>query len=293
MRAGGKADFYGTVGQDGLRIKKTVAEIGLDDAGILISDMPTGRALIQVSETGENGIVLFPGANHSLLHEQRWTGGDYPFPDASHLLLQNEIPMESIHYALNNCRNSVTIFNPSPLPTSEQIDSFPWHKIDWLLINEGEAFDLHHAFTHPDRDISKPNPSISAQELVVGLSAQPPLNKTNIICTLGKDGVLALIPKFHKSSIPHEVSSFMYCPAIELQGETRDTTGAGDCFTGYFVQGLMEFGPHAEVGKEIQELDIAHILKTSVHAAGMCVEKSGTIDSMPTRAEVEARMISE
>jgi ribokinase len=38
-RAGGIADFYGTVGHDGLWVKKRVTEFGLDDAGIIVGDV--------------------------------------------------------------------------------------------------------------------------------------------------------------------------------------------------------------------------------------------------------------
>jgi ribokinase len=214
--------------------------------------------------------------------------------------------MESTLYALNNSDNVTIIFNPSPLLTFDQIDSFPWHKVNWLLVNEGEALDLYDALVRKDHDKGTPGTPSPIHELIASLSEQPPLCNTNIVCTLGKDGVLAVIPTLHKRNSAHGSPSFMSFPAAELQGTTRDTTGAGDCFTGYFVAGLMEFDAHAEVGREIQEDDMARILKKCVQvdaqsfrlcfitdfiqAAGMCVEKRGTIDSIPSRDEVEARM---
>ena len=38
-RAGGIAEFYGTVGHDGLEIKRKVAGFGLDNSGILVADV--------------------------------------------------------------------------------------------------------------------------------------------------------------------------------------------------------------------------------------------------------------
>ncbi|GLB45170.1 putative catalyzes the phosphorylation of ribose at O-5 in a reaction requiring ATP and magnesium [Lyophyllum shimeji] len=291
IRAGGIADFYGTVGEDGLWVKDAVAQLGLDSNGIIVSDVPTGRALIQISDSGENSIILFPGANHNRLHEQRWSrdGTAYDFPESTHLLLQNEIHWESTLYALNNSGNATTIYNPSPMPSPDQIKSFPWNKVDWLIVNEGEAEDLYNALCEPN---GRPAGSVprSHRELLSLLSGQPAFATTNIICTLGKDGVLAFIPAFHRPKTAHEAPSFMHFPAATLQGTIRDTTGAGDCFTGYFVQGLMEFGPGARVGDEIREQDVAKILKICIQAAGMCVERPGTIDSIPTMSEVEARM---
>jgi ribokinase len=182
--------------------------------------------------------------------------------------------MVSIHYALNHSREMTTIFNPSPVPNSAEIADFPWQKIDWLLVNEGEALDLYNALTHPALESSTstitPNTMSDCRligEIIAGLSEHPSLCKTNIICTLGKDGVLAFIPMFHKPKSTQDVPTSMYLPAAKLQGTIRDTTGAGDCFTGYFVEGLMEFGPHARVGREIQEEDVARILKRCVQVS--------------------------
>jgi ribokinase len=210
--------------------------------------------------------------------------------------------MQSTHYALQNAKNATVILNPSPLPSVSEIREYPWDKVDWLVVNETEAEGLYLSME------GTPPPSVSIREVLIMLSAQPLFKETNIVCTLGADGVLAFIPTFHRPITSHEAPSFIYMPAVKLRGEVRDSTGAGDCFTGYFVQGLMEFGPHAVVGKDIKELDITRILKRCVYvsdralgcsvfnaffkAAGMSVEKAGTIDSIPTRGEVEERMAS-
>ncbi|KDR80478.1 hypothetical protein GALMADRAFT_136953 [Galerina marginata CBS 339.88] len=287
-RAGGSVRFYGSIGQDGTWIKDRMESYGIDVGGILIADEPTGRAIIQVDEEGENSIILFPGANYSELHEKTFTQqGDGWFPNTTHLLLQNEIPLRSTYYALQNAKNATVIMNPSPLPSAAEIRDFPWGKVDWLIVNEAEARELYQA-TAGSR--AKAPGSLSTRELVFLLSAEPSFSTTNIVCTLGGDGVLVFVPRFHRPKTEHEAPSFLYLPAAKLLGDVRDTTGAGDCFTGYFVQGLMELGANAEVGNHINEHDIAQILKTCVHAAGMCVEQKGTIDSIPTRAQVEERM---
>jgi len=209
-------------------------------------------------------LVLFPGANHSKLHETQFVrkSEDW-FPETTHLLLQNEIHIQSTHYALQNARNATVILNPSPLPSPDEILGFPWHKVDWLIINEVEAEGLHRSMSGTEGT----PPSMSTQDLLISLSAQPFLKETNIVCTLGADGVLAFIPTFHRPITEGEAPSFIYLPAAILQGEIRDSTGAGDCFTGYFVQGLMELGPDAVVGKDIKELDITRILKICVHVS--------------------------
>jgi ribokinase len=212
-------------------------------------------------------LVLFPGANHSKLHETQFVKkSEGWFPETTHLLLQNEIHIQSTHYALQNAKNATVILNPSPLPSANEIREFPWHKVDWLVINETEAEGLYLSMLGMEGTPS--SPSVSTREVLILLSAQPLFKETNIVCTLGADGVLAFIPTFHRRLITsHEAPSFIYLPAAKLRGEIRDSTGAGDCFTGYFVQGLMEFGPHAVVGKDIKELDITRMLKRCVYVS--------------------------
>ncbi|KAG6853359.1 hypothetical protein C0991_005033 [Blastosporella zonata] len=148
------------------------------------------------------------------------------------------------------------------MPAAQEIKSFPWDKVDWLIVNEGEAEGLYHTLSSIE---SSTGHTGTPKEILSLLSARPELQKTNIICTLGKDGVMAFIPTFHQQgSSEHDSFSFLHIPAAVLQGTVRDTTGAGDCFTGYFVQGLMEFGSQAVPGRGIEERDVENILKTCV-----------------------------
>ena len=212
-------------------------------------------------------LVLYPGANHSELHEEQFMQESQGFfPETSHLLLQNEIHPRSMQYALDNARNATIIYNPSPLPSDQELSRFPWSKIDWLIVNESEATGICRSL---NRSRANTTANMSTRELVFLLSAHPSFATTNIICTLGGDGVLAFIPTFHRPKTAHEAPSFMHLQAARLQGEIRDTTGAGDCFTGYFVQGLMEFGPYAKVGKTVREQEIARILKMSVYVSAI------------------------
>lgn len=130
-------------------------------------------------------------------------------------------------------------------------------------MNEVETRDLYQALTS-DPLIHRPEQllvsTMSTRELVGSLSALPKLRMTNIICTLGSNGVLAYMPTFHQPKTENETPSFMYLPAAKVVGGVKDTTGAGDTFAGYFVRGIMEFGPGAKVGKEIREADIMKIL---------------------------------
>lgn len=120
--------------------------------------------------------------------------------------------------------------------SKEQLLEFPWSKLTWLIVNEGEASDLNNVLT-PAETLSAPPSdfpyaSLSAYPVLLRLSRCIPT--TNIVCTLGGAGVMAHVPSFRGPPL--------YLPAAKLQGSVRDTTGAGDCFTGYMVAGLMQLG---------------------------------------------------
>jgi ribokinase len=67
-RLGAEVRFVGAVGQDefGRQATTDLAEAGVDLSGLQASATATGIALILVDESGENQIVVVPGANHAL-----------------------------------------------------------------------------------------------------------------------------------------------------------------------------------------------------------------------------------
>lgn len=129
---------------------------------------------------------------------------------------------------------------PSPAQISEE---FKWEHVDWLLVNEGEAQQLLDAFPSEVGLNSDPQTSEKIPSTVQGsygllnhLASQKSFVKTNIVCTLGPSGVLA---SFYTESSAVEI---IYEPGIRIPtSEVRDTTGAGDCWTGFFAAGLMQW----------------------------------------------------
>jgi ribokinase len=181
--------------------------------------------------------VLFKGANYA---ELPLPDSSRIHPQVSHILLQNEIPLEStLAYLTYAHKNAIkTIFSPSPMLSQESLQIFPWEQLSWLIVNEGELEDLLLAL-EPNHTQSKTTAmsTTTTDSEAVRTKASELLNRlrtfmpsTNIICTLGAVGVLASYG-----------SEIIYAPAARLPGPPVDTTGAGDCFTGYFVAGLMQF----------------------------------------------------
>lgn len=169
------------------------------------------------------------------------------YPPFTHCLLQNEIPFEDTLATLSHARSTgaTTIFNPSPLPSHEELRSFPWRNVDWLIVNEGEARSLIDALK------DSPNqPTTTGDETSRGIKDQgmstlyalhhlPTFSSSvNIVCTLGSEGVITLLTS----------GESFHVPAAKLDGPVKDTTGAGDCFTGYLVAGLMESASNEDLG---------------------------------------------
>ncbi|KAJ7041020.1 Ribokinase-like protein [Mycena alexandri] len=271
-RAGGVVELVGAVGQDGVWVRDELRGTGVGVGAVSITEANTGRAIIQVTDLGENSIILFKGANYASLPTYTVP------PDTTHIVLQNEIPLQStIEYLARGSSSGIsTIFNPSPMLAPEQLKIFPWNQVTWLIVNSGEALDLCKAL---NLEVGAANPSAStvdtAKPLVTLLSISMPT--TNVVCTLGADGLLAQFAQFTQSEP-------LYLPASPLQGTTRDTTGAGDCFTGYMVAGLMRLE-----GQPTSD-DYVAVLKRAVQAAGMCVESRGAAASIPLDADVAARL---
>ena len=87
-RAGAPVCHAGCCGTGGEQLAALLKENGIDISCLYPVDTIQGNAFIQVTASGENSIVVFPGSNHCVTPEQidqtlrRFGEGDY-------LLLQN------------------------------------------------------------------------------------------------------------------------------------------------------------------------------------------------------------
>lgn len=285
-RAGADVALVGAVGDDGTWVVEGLGRIGVDVGGIhVVHDEPTGRAIIQLTPEGENSIILHRGANYSSI-PNTWKDGPY-----THLLLQNEIPYDSTIAALEAAYSSgaVTVFNPSPMPSPDQLRTFPWSQLNWLILNQGEATSLLDAFSATTTPHNTDTSAIDLPDVIThdvfgllrSLRHYPQFSPSiNIVCTLGARGVLA---SAKGSDDP------IYVPVAKLDGPVVDTTGAGDCFTGYLVAGLMEKkDPRVLVDRN----GLEQLLKTAVQAAGLCVQVPGATESIPSMMAVRDAMRS-
>lgn len=101
---------------------------GVDLSRLVITDSPTGLALIAVDSAGENQIVVVPGANHALRPEMADTAGY----DA--VLCQLEIPLETVAAAAETATGLFCV-NAAP---AQRLPEAVLERADVIIVNETE-----------------------------------------------------------------------------------------------------------------------------------------------------------
>src|SRR5581483_12497099 len=100
-RLGARTALLARVGDDahGELLTGSLRAAGVDTAGVLVGGAPTGVALITVDYSGENSIVVSPGANARLTPGDVAAAGGL-FAAARVVSLQLEIPLETVAAAV-------------------------------------------------------------------------------------------------------------------------------------------------------------------------------------------------
>ncbi|TNY20399.1 Ribokinase-like protein [Rhodotorula diobovata] len=283
-KAGAAVDFAGVIGHDGGWLRETLGEYGVGLSLIEEDDKtPTGRAIIQLSSsTADNSIVLLPGANFSASASPHPRLPSSALSSYTHLLLQNEIPLQETRRTLRDAHAAglVTLFNPSPMPKREDLAAFEWGALDWLVINAGEAEDLLVALA--SEEFAAAAQSKGPEALLRALRETSLRSLTGIIMTRGAEGV--------SCSLREHPGETMQVSAGKVVGGVKDTTGAGDCFTGYFATLLASLPGKVSSDEGASVKLVKHCLVVASQAAAMCVETPGAMESVPKLGDVITRM---
>jgi ribokinase len=133
-RAGATTTFVGAFGDDdnGARLRDSLTGAGVRPL-VRTAGEPTGTALITVSATGENAIVVNAGANATLIDltpEERST-----IAGADLVLMQLEIPLDTVTAAAKAASGRV-VLNAAP---ARQLPEDLLANVDLLIVNEHEA----------------------------------------------------------------------------------------------------------------------------------------------------------
>ena len=249
-RAGGYTSFLGAIGDDsyGEILKKNLEDNNVKHYLKVVPNMSCQIATILVDQNGQNSIIIVPGANNYVDIKQI-DDNEKLIDEHDIILLQLEIPMETVEYAIDLAykKNKIIILNPAPgRPLSDNI----LKKVDYLTPNESELSLITGMPTDTIEQIEL------ASKKIIDLGAK------NLIVTLGEKG-----------SLLYNKEGSKLFPAFPTKAV--DTAGAGDCFAGVFCTYLSK-------GYEIEES-----IKYANLASSISVTRIGTIPSLPTQQEIE------
>ena len=199
-RAGSEVVHIGAVGQDGIWAVQALAEFGVDVSHITTVAAPTAHAIINVDTSGENAIVIYPGANQEQsLNQLKTALGGASAGDK--FLLQNEVSLQVEAAGFAHERGMEVIYSAAPFDAAAVQAVLPY--VDLLVVNTVEAGQL-------------------STELGLSLADLP---VPRVLITRGAHGA-----DWVEAGETWHVPSFPVAPV--------DTTGAGDCFIGYVAAGL-------------------------------------------------------
>lgn len=145
-RAGARVQFVGAVGDDdaGLLLRGHLHDNGVGTEGLTTMPGPSGSAVITVDPSGENTIVVAPGANGAWALD---SGQRNLIADCDVLLMQLEIPIPVATAAaeLAHASGATVILNVSP-PGGDVAELAGL--IDVAVLNETESARFHHQVPH-------------------------------------------------------------------------------------------------------------------------------------------------
>ncbi len=199
-RAGARTAFIGALGRDhaGETLLAALVKDGVDVSAVQRVTAPTGRALIGVSDDGENSIIVVPGANHAISIDDIEKHKTL-ISSAKVLLCQLEVPLSVVHHAFELAGSSTTrILNPAP---AQALSNSLLGVVDIITPNEHEV------------------------ELLGGASKLLSLGVKTVIVTQGEKGAMVVDASGERQVDPLKVTPV-------------DTTGAGDAFCGMLAARL-------------------------------------------------------
>lgn len=203
-RLGARTALLARVGDDanGRLLLDSQRAAGVDTVGVLVGGAPTGVALITVDPSGDNSIVVSPGANGRLTPEDVRAAACL-FQTSRVVSAQLEIPLETVvAVAASLSPDSRFVLNPSP---PRPLPAVLLAACDPLIVNEHEAKVILGDAEAGDR------PEDWARVLL----AKGP---KSVVVTLGAEGALVA-----------SAEGVVRVPSVKVTAV--DTTGAGDSFT--------------------------------------------------------------
>jgi len=248
-RLGAQVTFVARLGRDAFGQEAAAAyqADGINTDYIAWDDqVPSGVALIMVNEAGQNIIAVAPGANGQLAPDDVMAA-ERVIREADGVLLQLEIPLETVSTAVKLARRYGVRVIVNPAPATQLLDEL-LKSVDILTPNEGEVTVLTGGYSTSH--------TLDAASLLYHHSGVQTL-----VVTLGAEGAL-VIDHGRKITVP----GFAVKPV--------DTTGAGDAFNGALAVALAR-------GEQLVEA-----VRYANAVGALTVTRLGAQSSLPTEEQV-------
>jgi ribokinase len=251
-RAGARVSFISKLGRDALGdiARQTYREEGIDTRHLLETEAATGAAAIILdAKSGENAIIVVPGACFGLTPEEVAEAREL-IAESAVFLTQLELALPTVGFGLElaHALGVTTILNPAP---GCELRESIYPNCDYLTPNESEAEVLTGIRVGSLADADR------AADALLGRGVG------TVVVTLGAQGALV-----KNRTLREHVAAVDAGPVLE-------TTGAGDAFNGGLAVALAE-------GREIIDA-----VRFGCAVAGISVTRAGTAPSMPRRGEVD------
>ncbi len=249
-RLGADTALLARVGDDahGRLLLDSLRAAGVDTVGVLVGEAPTGVALITVDPSGDNSIVVSPGANARLAPADVRTAVSL-FLASRVVSTQLEIPLETVVEVVRNLApGSRLVLNaspPRPLPTEVLAACDP------LIVNEHEARVI----------LGGACVSEDPEDWARLLLAKGP---RSVVVTLGAEGALVC-----DSSGVARVAS--------VKVDAVDTTGAGDAFTAALAWRLATGADLADAAAYAARVGAAAVTRRGAHESYPTPEQVETL----------------
>jgi ribokinase len=229
---------------------KNFASFGIDTTHVrIVKGVSSGVAPIFVEPNGQNRIIVVKGANDTLKPADVDEAAD-ALRSVDTIVLQFEIPLETVYYAVKFARKHGIRCTVNPAPALPA-DLSQLAEADYFVPNETEAEVITGLSVHSPEE---------AQKCATWLLAK---GFRKVILTLGARGSLVAGPEECEVIAPFAVTP-------------KDTTGAGDAFIGSFAVFLAEGFAEREA-----------LSRANLYAA-LSTLRVGTQKSFPGRSEFEA-----
>lgn len=248
-RAGSEVLMVGSIGNDadGDYLFNILKSENIDPKFITKTSEQTGIAVIEVSKSAENRIIIIAGANSKTRFSNEVLTSS---PSVTVSLAQLETPIAEVAKFIHESKaaGKITILNPAPI---QKLDQQLLQDTDYLIANETEAsFLIGSAVEHLSKD----------EAMTIARQLQKNGSK-KVIITLGEQGSVYL-----------DQEKELFTPAYKVKAV--DTTAAGDAFCGAFATAISENKP------------VEYALKFASAAGGLAATKAGAVPSLPTQQEI-------